>query len=462
MMSKTGKKQLAGIILAAALLCTGCGNQTATEQTKESGQSVADVDREQTTQAETNASEQAEETAKQDGMAEYLEKLAETEKQSAQLKDSIDHDDLNQVEYNAKTGELYQLWDQSLNDLWKVLESVCAQDQLETLRDAQADWITERDRKIKDAGMEVEGGSMQPMLENMEGAKLTEARVHELMGYLPGYEEAPVPEEADGEESSRLDAFLKNEAEMTVADQFVQESTMLEGDFQPGKAFKLDDIKEMIGKNEGIAQTEPVVSYAALGSAKTKAFAVRLQYDTEAENMTQFLILSEQDGSLKLCFAIDGWSRRYPGINKYGVVFDGGSNGAGSHSGAVYVPDSSFVYHKLIEWDENYYGYDFYDEQGKAAEAVNAIMKEAGDGNETAMGVAYTRAVIDGKEYYYYLGSDGITQETVDYIDGIAAAHDFTFDGKDKVDQAESDYAEKLGVGEIYSDQTMAEWKDLN
>lgn len=474
-MRKTWKKPFAAMLLATAMLCAGCGNTATTGQNVENEQSAAEPEQEQTVQGEQEepeepdaSGEDTEASEDPDGMAQYLEQFSETEKQSEQLKDSIDHDDLSQTDYNLKTGELYQLWDQSLNDLWKVLESVCGQDQIEMLRDAQADWIAERDRQITDAGKEAEGGSMQPMLENMAGARLTEARVRELMQYLPGYEETDAGEAGEAEQSGLFQAFLKNEAEMTVSDQFVQASTMLEEDFQAGKTFKLEDVKAMLAGNEWISQKEPVISStvlrgngisSVLSGSSMYAYAISLQYDSEVENMTQYLILLEQDGKLTLCFAIDGWSRRYPQINENGVVFDSGSNGAGSHGGATYVPDRMFVYHKLIDWDENYYGFDFYDEQGNAVETVNAIMKEAGEGNEDAKSIAYTRAVIDGEPYYYYLG-EGITQEMVDYIDGVAAKHDFTFDGKDKVDQMEAAYAAKLGAEEIYLNQAPAEWQE--
>lgn len=466
-MRKTWKKSCAAMLLAAAMLCAGCGNTGTTGTGEEDVQSVDEL--ELTTQEDTDApAGNTEASEDSDGMAQYLEQFSETEEQSGQLKDSIDHDDLSQTEYNLKSGELYQLWDQSLNDLWKVLESVCDEDQIEMLRDAQAEWIAERDRQITDAGKEAEGGSMQPMLENLAGARLTEERVRELMQYLPGYEETDAVEVGEAEQSGLFQAFLKNEAEMTVSDQFVQASTMLEEDFQAGKAFKLEDVKEMLAENEWISQKEPVVSSTVLrgngissviSGSGMYAYAVSLQYDSEVENMTQYLILLEQEGKLTLCFAIDGWSRRYPLINENGAVFDSGSNGAGSHGGATYVPDRMFVYHKLIDWDENYYGFDFYDEQGQAVETVNAIMQEAGDGNEDAKSIAYTRAVIDGETCYYYLG-DGITQEMVDYIDGIAAKHDFTFDGKDKADQMEAAYAAKLGVEEIYLNQAPAEWQE--
>ena len=110
--------------------------------------------------------------------------------------------------------------------------------------------------------------------------------------------------------------------------------------------------------------------------------------------------------------------------------------------------------------DEEYYGYSFYDENGEPNEALNATMEEAGSGNADAMNVAYTRENIDGKDYYYYL-AEGITQETVDYIDGIAASHGFTFDGKNTADEARKAYEQKLGVEEMCLNTKEPEWKTL-
>ena len=48
----------------------------------------------------------------------------------------------------------------------------------------QRAWIAEKEEKIKEAGKEVEGGSLYPTVIYGEGRKLTEARVYELYEIL--------------------------------------------------------------------------------------------------------------------------------------------------------------------------------------------------------------------------------------------------------------------------------------
>ena len=41
-----------------------------------------------------------------------------------------------------------------------------------------------KEQAVKDAGAEFEGGSMQPLVMNLEGARLTKERVYELLKLL--------------------------------------------------------------------------------------------------------------------------------------------------------------------------------------------------------------------------------------------------------------------------------------
>ncbi len=112
--------------------------------------------------------------------------------------------------------------------------------------------------------------------------------------------------------------------------------------------------------------------------------------------------------------------------------------------------------------EENYYGWDFYDENGDPVEALNTTMQEAAEGNDKAQDVVYYREIINGKVYYYFLGTGKLTQSTVDYIDKIAASHDFKFDGKATADDARTAYEQTLGVEEACKNDKEAPWKSLN
>ena len=191
-------------------------------------------------------------------------------------------------------------------------------------------------------------------------------------------------------------------------------------------------------------------------------YALKFCYDLVNETYDEYFILSEHNDELKIVFAIDGWTRRSIVINDAAVVFDSGSNGAGSHSSVVYAPDRSIVYKTVSDVDEQYVGYSFYDDNSEPIEALNATMEEAGAGNQAVMDVVFYREIIKGKSYFYYLGGvSKITQSTVDYIDGIAKKHDFIFDGKAVADEARDRYEEELDVVQECKSNAEPHWKPL-
>lgn len=107
-----------------------------------------------------------------------------TKEASDLLKNAIENEPLNQNELNAKSQDLFEMWDRTLNMLWETLEATLDDESMEELRIKQREWITEKERAMEEAGAEVEGGSMQPMVMNLRAAALTEERVYELMELL--------------------------------------------------------------------------------------------------------------------------------------------------------------------------------------------------------------------------------------------------------------------------------------
>lgn len=91
-----------------------------------------------------------------------------------------------QLEMNETAKEMYQLWDDTLNVVWKLLESDLNESDMEILRKEEKEWIASRDAEVQAAGLENEGGSLQPLLEAMKAAELTRARVYELAEYAVG------------------------------------------------------------------------------------------------------------------------------------------------------------------------------------------------------------------------------------------------------------------------------------
>lgn len=100
---------------------------------------------------------------------------------SEELENSITNDPLNQSELNETSMELFELWDDALNILWKDLKQILDEEEMASLTREERAWIESKDQEAAKAGAECEGGSMQPMLENLKAANMTKERVYELM-----------------------------------------------------------------------------------------------------------------------------------------------------------------------------------------------------------------------------------------------------------------------------------------
>lgn len=88
-----------------------------------------------------------------------------------------------QMEMNLTAAEMYQMWDDTLNHVWGLLEENLNEADMEALRNEEREWITFKDAEVQAAGQECGGGSIQPSIEASVAAELTKARVYELAGY---------------------------------------------------------------------------------------------------------------------------------------------------------------------------------------------------------------------------------------------------------------------------------------
>lgn len=100
------------------------------------------------------------------------------------IKTSLENDILTQLEMNEKSSALYEVWDDALNALWAELKNTLPKNEFETLLNEQRAWISEKEKAVEEAGAEVSGGSMEPLVRNMKAAELTEKRVYELYEML--------------------------------------------------------------------------------------------------------------------------------------------------------------------------------------------------------------------------------------------------------------------------------------
>lgn len=110
--------------------------------------------------------------------------VASTEAEAKLLQESIETENLSQGELNEKSQQLYETWDYTLNTLWDALKHVKDEKTMESLLEEQRAWIHEKEKAVKEAGAEVSGGSLQPLIENQKAAELTKERIYELLEYF--------------------------------------------------------------------------------------------------------------------------------------------------------------------------------------------------------------------------------------------------------------------------------------
>ena len=109
--------------------------------------------------------------------------MASLEAQAADIKAALEQAQ-SQSEMNQKAHELYVLWDDALNELWGKLQDSLPEDEFDELLDEQIQWIEDKENAVEEAGKEVEGGSMYPLITNSKAAEITEERVYEFYELL--------------------------------------------------------------------------------------------------------------------------------------------------------------------------------------------------------------------------------------------------------------------------------------
>lgn len=201
------RKLLFVLLLTIAMSITACGSEDGktpqepqkTEDGKENENTAAENDAQDNTVTKDDAQEN---TAVQDDAAENSDEqndesdqnavsddsgssnledyMASLKEQSDGIKSYLENEAMTQQDMNEKSQELYKLWDDGLNYLWGELKNKIPEDEFAKLLDEQRTWVADKEAAVEEAGKEVEGGSMYPLVVNSEAAKLTEERVYEL------------------------------------------------------------------------------------------------------------------------------------------------------------------------------------------------------------------------------------------------------------------------------------------
>lgn len=160
-------KKLMGFVLATVcvLAMAGCNNKSMEER----------VDKE--------VQENETEISGEDETETIQEEIARVEEESQKLSD-IDSSNMGQQEMNYHSAEWYKFWDDELNSLWSRLsDELDAETKAKVLEEQRA-WIKRKEGNVTAAGVQVLGGSLQPLLESETAAEMTRARVYVLAGYL--------------------------------------------------------------------------------------------------------------------------------------------------------------------------------------------------------------------------------------------------------------------------------------
>lgn len=109
--------------------------------------------------------------------------ISNAEKKSAPLEEEL-QTELTQTELNIASGELYKVWDETINSVWGILRETMDEQAFARLLEEQLLWIERKELEIQRATAGYEGGSIVPLLANQTATELTRQRVYELAEYI--------------------------------------------------------------------------------------------------------------------------------------------------------------------------------------------------------------------------------------------------------------------------------------
>ncbi len=108
--------------------------------------------------------------------------IAATEEQAAELNAELQKA-ATQADMNEISGQLYQVWDDTLNVIWGIMKTNLNPELMDQLTVEERTWITGKEAAVKAAGDEYKGGSLQSMVMNSKAAELTRERAYALAEY---------------------------------------------------------------------------------------------------------------------------------------------------------------------------------------------------------------------------------------------------------------------------------------
>ena len=182
------KKLVLVMVMAMALVTVGCDDKEriehvlpSTKKTETYRQTEAETEPETAQTSEKETESKPTNQISKEALSSYIRSI---EEKSDAIKDYLENEAMSQNDLNVKAQELYELWDDALNYLWGEIRNVLTEAEFENLLDQQLTWIADKEKAVEEAGKEVEGGSMYPLVVNGEAAAITEERVYDFVELL--------------------------------------------------------------------------------------------------------------------------------------------------------------------------------------------------------------------------------------------------------------------------------------
>jgi len=110
--------------------------------------------------------------------------LASIKERSDAIRSSLEHEELTQTDMNQKSKELRDLWESALDHLLEEAKKALPDAEQEQFAAEQSAWYTGMLTAVEAEGKAYEGGSLYPLVVNMEAARLMEDRVDQLYELL--------------------------------------------------------------------------------------------------------------------------------------------------------------------------------------------------------------------------------------------------------------------------------------
>ncbi|CAM3799519.1 lysozyme inhibitor LprI family protein [Mesobacillus thioparans] len=111
--------------------------------------------------------------------AEYMGKLNDTDKEIVEMRENPIDD--TTIASKKVEGDIYDLLDELINEIYGVLIDQLPSDAMDQLREEQREWLTYREKAAKEASLKYKNGTMEQLEYVIVENKLTEERCFQLV-----------------------------------------------------------------------------------------------------------------------------------------------------------------------------------------------------------------------------------------------------------------------------------------